>query len=81
MGPDDNPAGSSNTIVPKINEYARVKVNNMKQFRYFGETTEDFSNDDLHALDYWVITRDVVSTVNDIYEEELHDDTFFNFLF
>ena len=52
MGPDDTPAGSSNTIVTKSNEYARVKVKNMKQFRYFGEVMEDFSNDDLHALDY-----------------------------
>ena len=79
IGPDDTPAGISNAIVTKINEYARVKVNNMKQFKYFGEVTEDFSNENLHALDYWVITRDVVSTVNDIYEEELLDDTFFEF--
>ena len=47
MGPDDTPAGISNTIVAKINEYARVKVNNMKQFRYFGEVTEDFINDEI----------------------------------
>ena len=81
IGPDDTPAGISNTIVTKSNEYARVKVNNMKQFKYFGEVTEDFSNENLHALDYWVITRDVISTVNDIYEEELRDDAFFDFPF
>ena len=51
----------------------------MKQFRYFLEMTQDYSNDNLHAFDYWVITRDVISTVNDIYEEELNDETFFDY--
>lgn len=53
----------------------------MKQFRYFGEVTQDYINDDLNALDYWVITRDVIHKVNDIYEKELHDDTFFDYPF
>ena len=32
----------------------------MKMFRYIKEITEGLENNDLHALDYWLATRDVV---------------------
>ena len=79
MGPDDTPAGIRNAIVANINEYSWVKFNNMKQFRYFGAVVQDYSNGDFHVFEYCIITRDVISTVNDIYEEELHDETFFGY--
>ena len=39
LGPDNTPAGISNAIVAKVNEYSWVKINNMQQFIYFGEVT------------------------------------------
>ena len=51
MGSNDTHADIINAIVATINEYYRVKTNNMNQFRYFGEVTKDCSNDALHDLD------------------------------
>ena len=79
MGPDDTPASISNSIVRKINEYSSDRNNNMKYFRYHGEVTETLGNENLHALDYWVITSDVVDTVNNVYDDELNDGTFFQY--
>ena len=79
LGPGETSHGICSTIVDKINDYSCVKTNNMKFFKYFGEVTHDFSNDDLHALDYWVVKKDVVSTFIDLYEEELQDDSFYEY--
>ena len=80
MWPDDTPASISNSIVRKINEYSSDRNNNMKYFRYHAEVTETLGNENLHALDYWVITSDVVDTVNNVYDDELNDGTFLNIL-
>ena len=36
-------------------------MNNMKQFHYIAEVTEGLEDDDVDALDYWVVLRDIVS--------------------
>ena len=79
IGPDDTPASISESIVAKINEYGRVSTNNMKHFRYWHEVTDGYDNDSLHALDYWVVTSDIVETVNDLYDQELQDDSFYEY--
>ena len=36
------------------------------------------NDEDLHALDYWILTKDVVSAVGSLYEEEIEDGTFYS---
>ena len=76
---DDTPAGISNQIVTKLNEYASNSRNNMKTFRYIGEITEQVNAEELHALDYWVMTRDIVTAIASLYEEEIDDGSFYTF--
>ena len=76
---DDTAASVSNQILSKINQYAAAPRNNMKMFRYIKEITEGLENDDLHALDYWLVTRDVVSAIGSLYEEEIQDGTFYEY--
>ena len=52
IGTDDSPAGISNAIVSKFNEYSQVKTNHMNQFRNFVEVKYYSVNDNTHALDY-----------------------------
>ena len=51
----------------------------MKFFRYFGEAKHDCSNNNLHTVDYLVVTTDVISTVIYLYDEELQDDYFYEY--
>ena len=77
---EDNTAASvSNQILSKINQYAAAPRNNMKMFRYIKEITEGLENDDLHALDYWLATRDVVSAIGTLYEDEIQDGSFYEY--
>ena len=43
----------------------------MKRFWYIKDITEGLENDDLHALDYWLMTRDVVLVVASLYVDEI----------
>ena len=79
MDEDDTPFGISNEIVSKLNEYASHARNNMKTFRFVSDITEEVDDDDLHALDYWILTRDIVTAISSLYEEEIEDGTFYNF--
>ena len=79
IGPDDTPASISEQIVAKINEYASANSANMKHFKYWHEITDGLDNEELHSLDYWVITRDIVDTVNDAYDVELNSEEFYNY--
>ena len=76
---DDTAAGVNNQILAKLNQYAVTPRNNMKMFRYIKDITEVFENDDLHALDYWLVTRDVVSAVASLYEDEIQDEKFYEY--
>ena len=49
----------------------------MKHFKYFGEITDIYENEDFHALDYWVVRNYVVTGVDDLYYKELRDYLFF----
>ena len=33
----------------------------------------------LNSLDYWVITKDIVDTINDAYDEELQEETIWGY--
>ena len=35
--------------------------------------------EELHALDYWVMTRDIVTAIASLYEEEIDDGSFYTF--
>ena len=48
-------------------------------FRYIKEITEGLENEDLHALDYYLVTRDIVSAIGSLYEEEIQDGTFYEY--
>ena len=76
---DDTAAGVSNQILAKLNQYASTPRNNMKMVRYINDITEGLDNEDLHALDYWLVTKDVVSAVAALYEDELQDETFYEY--
>ena len=76
---DDTAAGVSNQILEKLNQYAATPRKNMKMFRYMNDITEGLENDDLHALDYWLVTRDVVSAVASLYEDEIQDESFYEY--
>lgn len=41
----------------------------MKHFKYFGEINDTYDSENFHALDYWVVTKDVVTTVDGLYDE------------
>ena len=81
MDEDDTPFGISNEIVSKLNEYASHARNNMKTFRFVADITEEVDDDDLHALDYWILTRDIVTAISSLYEEEIEDGTFYKLCF
>ena len=49
----------------------------MKSFFYIKELTEGFKNDDLHALDFWLLTMDIVRVIDVLYKDELQDDSFY----
>ena len=51
----------------KINDYLAIKSNNMKHLKYVREVTDIYDEEDSHCLDLWVVTRDVATTVNDLY--------------
>ena len=74
---DNTAAGVSNQILAKLNQYAATPRNNMKMFRYIKDIVEALENDDLHALDYCLVTRDVVSAVASLYEDDIQDETFY----
>ena len=79
MDGNDTPAGICNQIVAKLNEYAANARNNMRMFRFINDTTEAVDDDDLHALDYWLLTKDIVTAIGSLYEEEIEDETFYEF--
>ena len=58
-----------NEIMPKLGCYSAKKTNNMRQFRYRYEITRGKSNAELHALDFWVVTKDVVLFSKNLYED------------
>ena len=79
MDENDTPAGICNQIVAKLNEYAANSRNNMRMFRFINNTTEAVDDDDLHVLDYWLLTKDIVTAIGSLYEEEIEDETFYEF--
>ena len=79
IGPDDTPASISEAIVAKINEYQSANSGHMKHFRYWHEITDGHPNEMLNSLDYWVITKDIVDTINDAYDEELQEETIWGY--
>ena len=76
---NDTPAGISNQIVAKLNQYAADSRNNMRMFRFIKDITEDVDASNLHALDYLVLTRDIVTAVGSLYEDEIENETFYEF--
>ena len=76
---DDTAAGVSNQILAKLNQYAATPRNNMQMFRYIKDITEGLDNDDRHTLDHWLATRDVVSAVSSLYEDDIQDETFYEY--
>ena len=76
---DDTTVGISNQIVAKLNEYAADSRNNMRMFRFVKDITEDVAESELHALDYWLLTRDIVTAVGSLYEDEIDNETFYEF--
>ena len=76
---NDTAAGVANQIVAKLNQYPSIPRNNMKTFRYIKEIMEDLENDELRTLDYWVVTRDVVTFIGALYEDEIQDGSFYMF--
>ena len=48
-------------------------------FRFIKDITEDVDASNLHALDYWVLTRDIVTAVGSLYEEEIENEMFYEF--
>ena len=51
----------------------------MRQFRYRYEITRGLCNDELHALDFWVLTKDVVLFSKNLYDDELATGEFYEF--
>ena len=76
---NDTPGGVIGIIVEKINAYSCVKSNNVKYFQYHREVSEEYINYELHSLDYCILMKDVFSTVNDIYDDELNGDSFYDY--
>ena len=74
---DDTAAGVSNQIHAKLNQYAATPRNNVKMFRYIKDTTEGLKNDDIYALDCWLVTRKVVLAVASLYEDVIQDEIFY----
>ena len=74
---DDTADEISNQIINKLNQYAANQRNHMKPFFYIKELTEGFTNDDLHALDFWLLTMDIVRVIDVLYKDELQDDSFY----
>ena len=63
----------------KINEYLAVKINNTKSLKYFGEISDAYDSKDFHALNFWIVTKEVVTTVNDLYDKELKEHSLFEY--
>ena len=57
--------------------YADLKCNNMKHFKYVGDISEGLDDSNLHALDYYIVTHDVVCAAKQMYDEEVSDGSFF----
>ena len=74
---NDTAAGVANQIVAKLNQYASIPRNNIKTFRCIKEITENLENNELRALDYWLVTRDVVMSIGALYEDEIQDGSFY----
>ena len=74
---NDTPAGISNWIVAKLNQYAEDSRNTMRMFRFVKGVTEDVEASNLHALDYLVLTWHIVTAVGSLHEEEIENETFY----
>ena len=48
----------------------------MKHFKYVGDITEGLDDSNLHALDYYIVTNDVVCAAKQMYDEEVSDGSF-----
>ena len=68
-----------NEIMPKLGAYSAKKTNNMRPFRYRYEITRGLCNDALHALDFWIVTKDVVLFSKNLYEDEIATGEFYQF--
>ena len=64
---DDTPAGISNQIVAKLNQYAADSRNNMRMLSFVKDFTENVDKNNLHALDYWLLSTYIVTAVGSIY--------------
>lgn len=80
----DEEEASTRTSIAKVgdalcailNDYAMVPRNNMNEFAYRGVT--NFTDpEDRHALDYYVLTKDVVSFATNYYRDEIRTGAFF----
>ena len=76
---EDTPASVCADIIDKLRSYSAKRVNNMKVFSYAGEVTRGKSASELHSLDYYLLTKDVVMFSKSLYDEELANGTFYDF--
>ena len=51
----------------------------MRIFCFVKDITEDMDKNDLHAMDYWLLTRNIVTVVGSLYEEEIENEMFYEF--
>ncbi|MGH7954333.1 MAG: hypothetical protein ACREOZ_00055 [Gloeomargaritales cyanobacterium] len=67
----------ANAFCDRLNEYSLHAKNNMNHFIYRG-IVHYAEYEDRHALDYYVITRDVISFATTYYREELANGKFYS---
>lgn len=61
-----------------LNEMAATTKSNFDKFVFQGDVTSDVSDDDLHSLDYYAITSEVVGFAKAYFSDELDSSTFFH---
>ena len=60
-----------------LNEMSIKSKANFDKFEFQGDVTKDSDDDDLHALDYYAITREVVAFAKQYYSDELQRCVFY----
>ena len=61
-----------------LNEMAATTKSNFEKFVFQGDVTSDVSDEDLHALDFYAITSEVVGFTKAYFADELDNFTFFH---
>ena len=73
-------AGISDCILAELNQYYSVSRKNVEHVWYVKDVTEDLENDDRHALDYWLVTMDVVSAIGSLYEDDIRYECLYQYI-